>query len=416
MLAAGLVASNIIGSGIFLLPATLAQIGSISVIGWLISTVGAFATTAVFARLGAISASTDGMVGYVERSLGRFAGFATALIYWMGAWVGVVAMAVAVAGCAAAFAPSLAKPTALGAVAVVAIALATVVNLAGARSAARLSAASLVAGLIPIVAIAAFGWAWFEPRIFLASWNVAGGSAAHAVARSMISVFWAYTGFESAAVASAIVRDPRRNVPIATYAGTAVAAVVYIAASSVVMGLVPARELALSTAPFALAASRMLGPGAGVAVALCALIKTSGTLCGWVLVVAQAARAGANRYFLPGRAPGGGGRPWRILLAMAAVMSVAALASISPTLGRQFGVLIAVSTVWTVIPYALCCVALWRLARGRLAERAVAAFALAFNLWLLTTSDQPTALLTGGLIVAVVAGWLTLVRRQVARA
>ena len=413
LLATGLVAGNIIGSGVFLLPATLGAIGSISVVGWVLATLGAFVTTAVFASLGRISASLDGMVGYAGQGLGRFFGFAIALIYWMGAWVGTVAMAVAVAGYFVVFTPSLAKPLPLALVAVGAIWLFTLVNLVGARAAARFSSLTLVAGLVPILAVGLFGWFWFDPRVFAGSWNVSGHSGVDAVRLSMISTFWAYTGFESAAVASAVVRDPQRNVPISTYAGTALAAAVYIAASVALMGLAPARELAASTAPFAFAAARVLGPVAASLVAICALIKTSGTLNGWILVVAEAARAGADVRLFPGRlAPQHRDRPpARIMIGMAAVMSAVVLASVSPSLGRQFQVLIDVSTVWTIVPYMICCAALWRLARGldrpaRIAARTASLAAFGFNLWLVTTGDAVTLWLTAALIAATAGLWL----------
>ena len=418
LLATGLVAGNIIGSGVFLLPATLGAVGSVSMIGWGIATVVAFATTAVFAQLGRISGSVEGLVGYAGEGLGRFAGFAIAVVYWMGAWVGTVAMAVAVAGYFAVFVPALASPVALALTAVGAIWLFTAVNIFGAKAATRFSLVSLVAGLLPIVSVALIGWAWFDPKVFAASWNVSGQSDFTAVKASMISVFWAYTGFESAAVASAVVRDPQRNVAISTYAGTALAALVYIAASAVLMGMAPAKELAASTAPFAFAAGRVLGPAAALLVAACALAKTCGTLCGWILVVAESARAGANVHLFPGRFSGRDGRlPTRILLAMAGVMSAAALLTVSPNLGKQFGVLINVSTVWVIIPYIICCGALWRLAarlegRARIATRLAAVLAFIFNAWLLTTSDRPTVWLTLALAVIIVALWFGMARQK----
>ncbi len=417
LLATGLVAGNIIGSGVFLLPATRGAVGSVSIVGWVIATVVAFATTAVFAQLGRISGSVEGLVGYAGEGLGRFAGFAVAVVYWMGAWVGTVAMAVAVAGYFAVFVPALARPMPLALTAVAAIWLFTLVNIFGAKAATRFSTLSLVAGLLPIVSVALAGWAWFDPKVFTASWNVSGHSDFSAVKASMISVFWAYTGFESAAVASAVVRDPQRNVPIATYAGTSVAALVYIAASAALMGMAPARELAASTAPFAFAVGKILGPTAAMVVAICALAKTCGTLCGWILVVAESARAGANVHLFPGRFEGRDGRlPVRILLAMAAVMSAAALVTVSPSLGKQFGVLINISTLWTIVSYIICCGALWRLAAGlrgqaRSATRAAAVLAFAFNVWLMSTSDALTAWTSAGLGLVIVALWFALARK-----
>ena len=420
VLAAGLVAGNMVGSGVFLLPATLGAVGSISLVGWVLATLGAFTTAAVLADLGRISRSLEGIVGYARDSLGGYAGFVIALVYWMSSWVGTVAIAVAAAGYLAVFLPGLAGPAPLAFTAAAGICLFTLVNLIGARAATRLSGLTLVAGLLPILAVGVFGWFWFDPKVFAASWNVSGQPAFSAVQASMVSVFWAYTGVESAAVAAAVVRNPQRNVPIATYAGTLIAALVYIAASAAIMGLAPASVLAHSTAPFALAATRMLGAGVGGFVALCALIKTCGTLNGFVLVTAETGRAGADLYLFPGRfAPDPRGRvPRRLLIGMAAVMSAAAIASVSPTVGDQFRVLINVSTLWTIVPYAICCLALLNLARtmppgrARCAAPAAAGLALLFNLWLVTTGDPLSLWLTAGLAAISLALWVLVVRRR----
>ena len=172
VLATGLVAGNMIGSGVFLLPATLGAVGSISIVGWVLSTLAAFVTTAVFANLGRISASLDGLVGYAGEGLGRFFGFSTAVIYWMAAWVGVVAMGVAAAGYFVVFAPGLAHPVPLALLAVAAIWLFTLVNLIGAQAVTRFSSVSLIAGLAPILGVAVLGWIWFDPKVFATSWNV----------------------------------------------------------------------------------------------------------------------------------------------------------------------------------------------------------------------------------------------------
>ncbi len=420
VLAAGLVAGNMVGSGVFLLPATMGAVGSISIVGWILATLGAFATAAVFADLGRISKATDGLVGFAREGLGGYAGFAVALIYWMGCWVGTVAIAVAAAGYLAALIPQLGQPLFLAVTAAAAICLFTGVNLIGPKALARFGGLSLIAGLAPVLIVGVLGWVWFDPAIFSQSWNVSGHSNLQAVQMSMISAFWAYEGVESAAVAAAVVRDPQRNVPIATYAGTALAAVIYIAASAAVMGIAPAKELAQSTAPFAFAVSRVLGNGMAAVVAVCALIKTCGALGGWLLVIAETGRAGADVYLFPGRLPPApdGAPPRRLLIGMAVVMSAAALLSISPTLGGQFRTLINVSTVWTIIPYGVCGFALislmrtWPDKRRRRVIQGVALVAGLFDLGLAMTGDLLSLWLTGGLITFSLVTWVFYVRRR----
>ncbi|MEY4241899.1 MAG: Arginine/agmatine antiporter, partial [Pseudomonadota bacterium] len=97
-LAALVVAGNMIGSGVYLLPATLAPVGSSSVIGWAVAGLGAVTLALVFAALGRLQPDADGLSGFAERGLGRFFGFQTALAFWTACLVGNVAIAVAATG------------------------------------------------------------------------------------------------------------------------------------------------------------------------------------------------------------------------------------------------------------------------------------------------------------------------------
>ena len=73
-----LVMGNMVGAGIFLLPASLAIFGGISLVGWVASTVGALLLALVFARLSAVVPATGGPYAYTRRGFGDFAGFLVA--------------------------------------------------------------------------------------------------------------------------------------------------------------------------------------------------------------------------------------------------------------------------------------------------------------------------------------------------
>jgi arginine:agmatine antiporter len=270
-----------------------------------------------------------------------------------------------------------------------------------------------------VLAVATAGWLWFNPHTFAASWNVSGQSGLHAMQASMVAAYWAYLGVESAAVVAAVVREPEKNIPFATYWGIALAAAVYLSAATVIMGLAPAREFAASSAPFALAFGKVAGPTAALIVAACALLKTSGSLGGWTLMTAETARAGADAHLFPGRfAPEQRDQvPVRILLAMAVLMTGAALGSNSSSFGKQFGALLDVSTVWCIIPYVVCAFALLRLVRRlprpreRVLARVAAAAAIAFTGWTIATGTLTTLWLTLALAVATVILWFAIGRR-----
>jgi arginine:agmatine antiporter len=412
-LAALLVAGNMIGSGVYLLPATLASVGSSSVLSWLAATAGGLVLAGAFALLAMLRPTLNGIATYAGDGLGRPFGFASSMAYWVSSWVGNVAIALAVVGYLAVFVPGLKGPVPTTAATIGAIWLLAGANLLGPRLVARLSGLTLLIGLMPILAVIVLGAMDFDPQVFTGSWNPSGKPLAEIIPASVVPVFWAFLGFESANVAAAAVRDPQRDIPVAALGGVALAAVVYMAATVAIMGIIPAGELATSTAPFADAVTRLAGPTVGAAVAVCALVKAIGTLGGWILVAAETNRATAAEGFLP-RAISEvepGRTPVRDILVTTALMTGAAVLSASPTLGEQFNVLINVSTVLFMVVYGLCALALVRFAGAiqrpgpRLGARLLALAGALFSIWAIWSSDPDLLKVTGVVLLATTPLW-----------
>lgn len=384
-LAALLVAGNMIGSGVYLLPATLAPIGSSSLIGWLVAALGALLLAGVFAGLGRLRPEADGLTDYAGQGLGRFFGYQTSWAYWAANWVGNAAIAVAATGYMAHFFPVLGQrwPGALCNIGF--IWLMTLVYMVGARTVARFGGLTLLIGLIPL-AIAIFaGVTAFDPALFAASWSPMGVGLASSVPASMAVIFWAFLGLESAGVMAVRLRNPERDVGRASFAGVGLAAVVYIAVTIAVFGVIPASELAVSTGPFADLAARVIGGAAAGFVAVCAIAKTLGTLGGWIMMTGETARAGARRGFLPHIFGKGAITPPANPLIHAGLMTGVALVSAQPNLAGQFGLLIGATTVFFLVVYAFCCLALLRFTR-RWPERAAAVGGLVFSAWAVAAS------------------------------
>ncbi|MEZ5566554.1 MAG: amino acid permease [Gammaproteobacteria bacterium] len=384
-----LVAGNMIGSGVYLLPATLGSFGSVSVIGWVITGIGAFLLAGVFVMLFRVKPDSVGMVRQIRDGLGHFFGFHASLLYWVAGWVGNVAVALAATGYLSIFFPALngPLPTALCTLAV--IWLMTLINFMGVRRVADFEGATLLVGLLPVLGVAVLGWFAFDPVIFRESWNVSGQSDVRVIPATFALIFWAFVGVESASVAGALVRNPARDVPIATLGGVALAASVYLAASIAIDGLLPAATLAASSAPFADAAARWVGPAAAAVVAACAVLKALGTLSGWLLVTAESARSGAESGVFPAffrEASTTHAR--RNLLIVSGLMSVIViLSSMAPTLAAEFTVLINLATLLYLVIYAYCCAALWRFTRNS-AMRLIAALTAGFCVWAVAASDM----------------------------
>jgi len=394
-----LVAGNMIGTGIFLLPVNLAQVGSISVYGWLIATAGAAALGLVFARLGQINPQQGGPYAYARDFLGPFAGFQTNYIYWFGNWVGNIAIAVAAVGYLAELVPHIDGPPASTIVTALIIWVLTFANILGPRVVGALEAWTMALALIPIVAIALLGWFWFHPQIFMASWNVSGGSDWHAITRAGSMVLWAYMGIESAAVSAGVIENPSRNVPLATIIGLVLAAVVYMLSSSVIMGIMPAEQLKDSHAPFAEVARIAIGPAAAIVISICAVLKSIGSLGGWMLLVGQSAKAAADDGMFP-RIFGKLNRhgvPQQGLLIVALLMTLVLFATMSPTIAQQFSRAVDLAVILIIVPYIYSVVAVINLLaihhaphRTMLAFQFIALAALLYCLWAMVGGDQRT--------------------------
>lgn len=412
-LAALVVAGNMIGSGVYLLPATLAPVGSSSVVGWVVAGVGAVTLALVFAALGRLQPDADGLSGFAERGLGRFFGFQTALAFWTACLVGNVAIAVAATGYLGFFFPVLKEPVAATFCNLGLIWLTTGAYILGARTASRFAAMALAIGLIPIVIAVAAGVMAFDTKTFTASWSPSGDSLAHSVPASLAVIFWAFLGVESAAVLSARVRNPARDVGRASIAGVLLASVVYVAASVAVFGVIPASILVQSSSPYADLTARVFGASIGAAVAAAAVVKAVGTLSGWVMLGGETARAAARRGYLPSGFGAGELTPVANPLLGGAIMSVVAVVSGQPTLGGQFGMLIGVTSVLSLVVYGLCSASLFRLARWTRA-RGVAALGLLFTSAAVVAAAPGYILPTALFFVMTTAAWFIFLRRAAA--
>jgi arginine:agmatine antiporter len=362
--AAALVAGGMVGSGVYLLPATMGALGSISILGWLAAMVAALAIGGVFIWLGPAVPQARGLPGYVRAGLGRFFGVQAAIAYWTLSWIGNVAISLAVAGAAGFLVPALAAPGARLAVTLGVLWFAVAASWVGPRMVTRIEGLTLAIGLAPLVLAATLGWFFFRPETFAASWNPQGLGLGQAVGASALTAFWAFLGVEAAAAAAGVVRDPARNVPKATMLGVLAVAVLYIAAFTVLMGLLPAATLAKSSAPYAEAARAALGLGLGGVIAVCALLRATGCVTGWTLIVSETSRSAADEglfhAFFRTR-PGERASPVNLLVA-GALMSIVAVSTATPTVGQQFGTLASMSVLLALYTYVLASFSLIRIA------------------------------------------------------
>ena len=108
-----MVSGNIMGSGVFLLPANLASTGGIAIYGWLVTIIGALALSMVYAKMSSLDSSPGGSYAYARRCFGPFLGYQTNVLYWLACWIGNIAMVVIGVGYLSYFFPILKDPLVL---------------------------------------------------------------------------------------------------------------------------------------------------------------------------------------------------------------------------------------------------------------------------------------------------------------
>jgi len=377
-----LVMGNLIGSGIYLLPATLAPLGANATLGWVVTIAGAMTLSFVFARLAAAIPRAGGPYAYADAAFGPVIGFATAWSYWTLVWAGNGAVAVAVVSALSLAFPALAPHAAIAAV--VLVWLAVLVNIRGVDLAVRLQMATMVIKLVPLAAVVLLAAWLLLTRGVAVSQEVAVPLTVTGTAGAAALTFWGFLGVESATVPADRVADARRTVPRATLIGTAAVGVIYLIVSSAITALMPRATVAASPAP--IAAFLGLGFGGGVAqvVALFAAVSALGTLNGFVLLQGEVPRAMAQggvfpRWFARETAQG---TPARAHVVAGLLVTAVTLANFTRGMGDLFAFVASVSLAAGMLAYLASALAAVKLLRDDPVARVVGVIAAVFVGWL----------------------------------
>lgn len=359
-----LVVGNIVGSGVYLLPASLAPYGLNSIFGWIITCGGAIALAVVFARLARIFPRAGGPYVYARVAFGEGIGFLMAWGYWMGVWVGNAAIAIATIAYLAEIVPWIKTTTGGPAIASCAIIwMLTYLNWRGTRQMGAVQVVTTVLKLLPLLAIISLGVSLLmsgDASVIKADFQPFSLASVNA---SAALTLWALLGLESATVPAGKVENPERNIPLATLWGTLTASAIYILACSVVVMLIPSTQLATSSAPFADAIRLFWGDNVASTLALFAFISGFGALNGWILVQGEMPRVLAKDGVFPRlfASESRHGTPGPALFISSALLSVLVLMNYSRSMVQVFTFIILISTSTYLVMYLTCAVAALKL-------------------------------------------------------
>jgi APA family basic amino acid/polyamine antiporter len=362
-----LVTGTIIGVGVFSLPYSLAGFGPISLVAVGVASVAALSFALLFAALSRRMPADGGPFAYSRSAFGNGIGFVNAWSYWIDACAGNAAIAVGWVYYVEHFVSKDGSDRVSILIALACLWFPAVVNLSGVRNVGAFQVVTTVLKFIPLLFLATVGLLFIDTANF-SPWNTSGESSTSAIGGAMAICLFTYLGVETAAVAAAKVRNPRRNIPRATVLGTLASAVVYMLSLTAVFGILPTAILSLdeNRDSYAVATNTILGgTWSGDLVAAAVIISGLGASNGWTMICGEMPRAAADDGLFPAAftRTNWRGAPVVAIICSTLLASVAVLISFWGTEGSTvFTTLVLMTGITAAIPFGFSALAqiVWR--------------------------------------------------------
>ena len=352
--ATSLVVGNIIGAGIFVLPASLAKFGSISIVGWLFTATGALILAKIFSNFSKkLRGKSGGPYIYSKVVFGDFIGFLVAWGYWISCWVNNAAIAVAIVSALSFFFPELVtNPFYATLTGLSFIWVFTFTSSKGIKSSGNIQILTTIAKLIPLVLIILFGFFIFDLEIF-PEFNLTDQNDFEILPIVAVMTLYAFLGLECASIPAENIKNPEKTIPKATMVGTLISTLIYILSTIVLFGIIPAENLVNSPAPFAEAGEIIGGKYFGFLISAGAAISAIGALNGWILITSYMPMTMANDRLFPKvfAKKNKKGFPYLSLLLGSILTSFVMTMNYTDGLVDRFEFLILLTTLSTLIPY-----------------------------------------------------------------
>ena len=164
-------AINMMGSGIILLPATLAEIGTVSIFAWILASIGATILAYAFAKCGMYSKKVGGMGGYAEYRFGRLGNFLSNYTYAISLIIANVAIATGVVSYGSYVFGFDLSPMEVCLATISTLAIAASISLVGPKKFGKFTSLGMICILLPVIGLLLCGWYFFSPDIYVAAWK-----------------------------------------------------------------------------------------------------------------------------------------------------------------------------------------------------------------------------------------------------
>jgi APA family basic amino acid/polyamine antiporter len=300
----GLVLNDVIGSGVYLLPAgAAALLGGASVGAVVLAGVAVLLVVLCFAEAASHFDQPGSAYLYAREAFGELVGFEVGWMTWLARVASVASLAVAFAQALGYLWPEARGGWGRQAAIVVPVLALTMLNVIGIRSGVRTAVLLAVAKIVPLLVFVTAGTAAVlrargglaalagaGPAIGAGAGFGAGAGAGgigpapaaasgapgwHQLGAAALLLLYAYAGFENTAAAAGEYKNPRRDVPFALLAQIGIVTLLYAWVQWVALATLP--DLAASATPLADAARRFLGAWGGWLLTLGATLSILGT-------------------------------------------------------------------------------------------------------------------------------------------
>jgi APA family basic amino acid/polyamine antiporter len=278
-----LVIGNMIGAGIFMLPISLSEYGSISIFGWIISGLIAIALAKIFKKLSKKYPGESGPFTYTNIFFGEFIAFVVVWGYWVSILLLNASLAIAVTSYSTVFIPELANQYYNISFSIFIIFIISIIGYKGIRGIGNFQFYTTVIKIIPLILTVIIGFLFFNIENFFPL-NISTETDFKAITISTTLTFFAFLGIESATVPEDKIKNPIENVSKATSYGVGFTFILYILSTIALIGILSPEQIQDSNAPFADAGGVIFGDYARYIMAFFAIVSALGCLNGWTLL------------------------------------------------------------------------------------------------------------------------------------
>jgi APA family basic amino acid/polyamine antiporter len=348
-----------IGSGIFMMPTLLAPYGMLGLAGWLVAGAGTLLVALSLSRLVRRIPKMGGPYAYVQAGLGNFAGFLVAWTYWIACISAVAGIAIAFVGYLGVFLPTITDSSVLSLLVALALIWTVIgLNIRSVEGSGTFQVVTTVLKILPLLLMIVLGFANMDPEI-LPPLNPTELHPIALLATVTTLVMWSFVGIETATVPANNMAEPDKMIPRILMASVFTVLIIYFLVSVAIALVVSAEELMGSTAPFSLAATKLMGPVGGAVITIGALISTLGSLNANTFTAGQVPLAAAKDHLLPIKflTLSKSGTPIFSFLVSGGFISLLLLLNYTKGLVAAFTFMAMLSTLSTLMAYAFSAVA-----------------------------------------------------------